>query len=273
MKSFSSFDGVEIAYDVLGEGDPVVMMHGFASDSRTNWLRPGVARAVIESGRQAVLLDARGHGESAKPRDVASYTGGAMVRDVVCLLDYLGLGAAHTVGYSMGSFTAVRLAAAEPHLVSLVLGGIGLAQILDGHLDGAQEIATGLETESAESISDSRALAFRRFADATGSDRLALAAVQRAGDLLPAVDDLARIAVPSIVINGVDDSLAGSPRDLAAAIAGARWQSVPGDHLSAVVKPEFRQALVNFLDGLASPTRSRATACLGPAVSDEVPAT
>ncbi len=261
MKRFSSFDGVEIAYDVLGEGDPVVMMHGFASDSRTNWLRPGVARAVIESGRQAVLVDARGHGESAKPRDVASYSRGAMVRDVVCLLDLLGLGPVHTVGYSMGSFTAVRLAAAEPRLESVVLGGIGLAQILDGHLDGAQQIAEGLEAESVESISDSRALAFRRFSDATGSDRLALAAVQRAGDLLPAVDDLAKIAVPSIVINGVSDSLAGSPQDLAEAIAGARWQSVPGDHLSAVVNPEFRQAVVSFLDGLPASAKSQGTAC------------
>ncbi|MHB1508142.1 MAG: alpha/beta fold hydrolase [Acidimicrobiales bacterium] len=261
MKSFSSFDGVEIAYDVLGDGDPVVMLHGFASDSRTNWLRPGVARAVIESGRQAVLVDARGHGESAKPRDTASYSRGAMVRDVACLLDVLGLGAVHTVGYSMGSFTAVRLAAADPRLVSVVLGGIGLSQILDGHLDGEGQIADGLEADSVESIRDSRALAFRRFSDATGSDRLALAAVQRAGDLLPAVDDLAKIAVPVLVINGVADTLAGSPQDLAAAIAGARWQSVPGDHLSAVVKPEFRRAVVSFLDGLPVTARSQGPAC------------
>ncbi|MFZ0173791.1 MAG: alpha/beta hydrolase [Acidimicrobiales bacterium] len=250
MRFFTSFDGVEIAYDVLGEGDPVVMHHGFASDSRTNWLRPGVAAAVMDSGRQVVLVDARGHGESDKPHDPFAYANGAMVRDVRSLLDVLGLEWVHLVGYSMGAFVAMRLAPVERRVRSLVLGGAGLSQIRLRRPEHFQQIADALEAAEPEAIESPTARAFRNFADAMKADRLALAAVQRSGSPFPSLEDLGRIAVPTLVVNGASDSLTGPPEALAALIAGARFESVPGDHLSAVVQPEFRQAIVTFLDSL-----------------------
>ncbi|MGC9963219.1 MAG: alpha/beta fold hydrolase [Acidimicrobiales bacterium] len=250
MKRFESFDGVEIAYDVLGEGDAVVMHHGFASDSRTNFVRPGVAQAVVDSGRQVVLVDARGHGESGKPHDAAAYAGGAMVRDARALLDFLGLERVHFVGYSMGAFVAMSLAPIEPRLASLVLGGAGLRQMRDRTSGGALRIADGLEASGAGEVVDARARAFRNFADATKADRLALAASLRSDGSLPNLEDLQRIAVPTLVVNGVNDTMTGPAENLAALIPGARSESVPGDHLSAVVQPEFRRAIVTFLDGL-----------------------
>lgn len=250
MKRFSSFDGVEIAYDVLGEGDAVLLHHGFASDSKTNWLRPGVAQAVRESGRQALLIDARGHGESGKPHDPACYANGAMERDVRCLLDLLGVEHAHFVGYSMGSFIGMRLAPDDPRLLSLVLGGVGLDQIRTWRPEDATQIAEALEAPSTVESANAMARAFRSFADATRADRIALAAVQRSGDLVPGPEHLARIAIPTLVLNGDRDVLAGAPQPLAEAIPGAQGASVPGNHLSAVVQPEFRRAVVRFLDSV-----------------------
>jgi pimeloyl-ACP methyl ester carboxylesterase len=250
MKRFASFDGVEIAYDVLGEGDPVVMHHGFASESVTNWVRAGVAEHVLASGFQVVLIDARGHGESGKPHDPAAYAGGAMVRDVACLLDVLELDRVHLVGYSMGSFVAMRLTPAEPRVRSLVLGGAGMGQIRTRQPAAALRIAEALEAGDPAAVTDPMARAFRNFADATGADRLALAAVQRSGSPFPSLEDLGNIAVPTLVVNGDRDTLAGPPEALAEAIRGARAKLVPGDHLSAVVQPEFRGAVVDFLTGL-----------------------
>ncbi|HXY43799.1 MAG TPA: alpha/beta hydrolase [Acidimicrobiales bacterium] len=250
MRRFASFDGVEIAYDVIGEGDPVVLHHGFASDSRTNWVRPGVAAAIVADGRQVVLVDARGHGESGKPHDPAAYANGAMADDVRSLLDLLGLEWVDFVGYSMGAFVAMRLAAVEPRLHSVVLGGAGLGQMRRWRPEQSREIAAALETSDPATIESPMARAFRKFADATGADRLALAAVQRAGRPVPGPEDLGRIAVPALVVNGVSDTLAGPPEALAGLIPGARSESVPGDHLSAVVQSEFRQAIVTFLDSL-----------------------
>lgn len=251
MRSFTADDGAEIAYDVVGEGEAVVLHHGFASDAVTNFVRPGVARAIVDSGRSAVLVDARGHGASSKPHDPAAYAGERMVRDVRQLLDATGLDRAHFLGYSMGAFIGMRLAPVDERVASLVLGGVGLGQISRYVPVAAERIVEALETEHPERINDARAKAFRSFADATKADRLALAALQRAGSPFPPVDRLADIAVPTLVLNGAADTLAGPPGPLAAAIPGARAESVPGDHLSAVVQPEFRQATVRFLDALA----------------------
>lgn len=251
MRHFRAADGTEIGYDVLGEGEAVIMHHGFASDAKTNFVRPGVAGAVVESGRTVVLIDARGHGSSSKPHDPAAYSSGVFVSDVRRLLDVLDLAAAHFVGYSMGAFIGMRLAPADERVCSLVLGGVGLGQIARHRPEVSARIAEALEAKQPELVSDATARAFRSFADATKADRLALAALQRAGPPIPRLDELAAIAVPTLVLNGTADTLAGSPEPLAEAIPGARAQSVPGDHLSAVVQPEFRQAVVSFLDGLA----------------------
>jgi pimeloyl-ACP methyl ester carboxylesterase len=251
VQRFSTFDGINIAFDVLGEGPPVLLHHGFASESQTNWVRPGVAAAIVASGRSVVLIDARGHGESDKPHDPAAYSGGSMVRDVHALLDELAIESVDVVGYSMGAFVSLSLATTESRLRALVLGGAGKGQISSRNDGRMEEIAEALEAPDKSSILSPTALAFRNFAEATGADLAALAAIQRGRPqrLDPAI--LAQITAPTLVVNGDRDTLVGPPESLAEAIPGARFESVPGDHLSAVVQPEFRQAIVSFLDDVA----------------------
>lgn len=251
MPELHAPDGTALHYEVFG-GDgprpvPVVLLHGFAADTHTNWLRPGVVDVLVAAGWRVVGLDARGHGRSGKPHDDAAYAGTTMTDDVGAVLDHLGAGAAHVAGYSMGAYTALRFAIADPRVRSLVLGGVGGRVLQRGAVD-RRAIAEGLVAEDRRSITDPTARAFRFFAEATKADRYALAAVQRA--LAPPLPDLGAVPVPTLVVAGEADTMAGSVDDLAAAIPGAKAVTVPGDHINVPTKPEFAAAVAEFLDGV-----------------------
>ncbi|MGA8724573.1 MAG: alpha/beta hydrolase [Acidimicrobiales bacterium] len=245
MDRFTSFDGVELAYQVTGEGPPVVLLHGFAADSERNWVRPGVAGAIESANRQTVLLDARGHGRSEKPHEPAAYAGGAMARDVVCLLEHLGLENVDVCGYSMGARTAMTLAANGDRVRTAVFGGVGRRLGSRAMAERAPTIGEGLLAADAGAIDDPVARAFREFAESTDADLAALSAFQRSG-AFPRTD-LSTIELPTLVIAGADDRLAGSPHELAERIPGAEVTVVSGDHLSAVFDSAFATAIVDFL--------------------------
>ena len=247
MKRFASFDEVELASSVTGSGPPALLLHGFGADFDTNWVRPGIAAAVVKSGRMVIGYDARGHGESDKPHDPAAYEHDAMVRDAQALLDLLGVDAVDVVGYSMGAIVSSRLAATDARARSLVLGGIGGRVGRAADENRRSRIAAALEARAGErSAEDAEARAFRRFTERGGNDLDALAAIQRAPSN-GRTGILKAIAIPTLVVAGADDRLAGSPDELAARIKGAVAQVVPGNHLSAVARPEFTAAIVEFL--------------------------
>lgn len=245
-RRFASFDGTELAYHEAGRGAPVVLLHGFAADTQRNWVEPGVTDALLDQGWRVVALDARGHGDSAKPHEPEAYAGGAMPKDVVALLDHLAIDAAAVCGYSMGALTALRLAGTEPRATPIVFGGIGANVLHRGVTRGAPGLADALLAEDPRSISNPVARAFRVFAGATGADRVALAAMQRAR---ASEEDWAgdvRCDAPSLVVTGAADELVGDPGPLAERL-GARLVVVPGNHLTAIFSPEFTSSVVGFL--------------------------
>jgi pimeloyl-ACP methyl ester carboxylesterase len=245
----SSFDGLSLSYRVTGAGPDVLLMHGFAANAERNWVAPGIFDALVEDGRRVIAYDARGHGSSGKPHDPEAYAHGAMVRDAQALLDHLGVEKVDVVGYSMGAIMASSLVPKEPRARSLVLGGIG-GRLLTRPLDRAR-IADALEGGAGSGSGDPTARAFRRFAERSGNDLAALAALQRSPRHGRA-GALGEIHVPTLVVAGRDDQLAGSPEELAAAIEGAVARVVPGDHLSAVGRPELTATILEFL-GRVSP--------------------
>jgi pimeloyl-ACP methyl ester carboxylesterase len=171
-----------------------------------------------------------------------------MAKDARALLDRLAIEHADIVGYSMGSLVSTRLVPDESRARSLVLGGIGARARGRRGLSDEQRaaIADALETEEPARITNASARAFRRFADRTGADRAALAAIQRAPT--PAAPTrLTDIAVPTMVIVGDGDTLAGSAQGLADRIPGAIARVVHGDHLGAVGDPVFRAAIAEFV--------------------------
>jgi len=245
MPTFTSFDGTEIDYDDVGTGPPVLLLHGFAADRVANWEQPKVVQALVDAGHRVISSDARGHGRSGKPHDPAAYAELAMPRDAQALLDHLGIGSVHLVGYSMGSIVSTKLAPMDDRIRSVALGGAGVDFEVVDNPKRRKAIADALLAEDPATIANPAAAGFRVFADATGADRLALAAIQQA-EPDPPVDPGA-ITVPTLVLTGDGDDLVGSPHELAAKIPDARVQVVSGDHLSAVGDPAFRQAIVDFV--------------------------
>jgi pimeloyl-ACP methyl ester carboxylesterase len=243
VERFSSFDGVEIAFDTWGEGPPVLLLHGFASSHRGSWVTTGVVDALTGVGRRVVAWDARGHGRSEKPHDPAAYDDDAMVRDAIALLDHLSLGPVDVVGYSMGAMTTIRLAARDPRVRSAVLGGVG-GDVTPPRRPG--RLAEALLVEDRSTIAHPVARAFRRFADLTKADRHALAAIDRSSSLRSAVD-FDTVRMPVLVIVGDKDVLVGDPDDLATRLPDARLVVLPGDHLSVVGHADFAPTIATFL--------------------------
>lgn len=242
-------DGVPIEYEELGSGPAVLLLHGFASSGRINWVRPGVAQALVDAGFRVLVPDARGHGRSGAPHDPAAYAGNAMVADARGLLDHLDIGSVDVVGYSMGAQVAAWLAPEEPRVRRLVLGGIGSRLLLASPGEErypAEAIAAALEADDPADVTAPTPKAFRAFADATKADRLALAALQRSR-AIGGHPDLGGITVPVLLVAGDGDTLIGDPAAVAAALPESRLVTVPGDHLSAVTSPAFAAAVVAFL--------------------------
>jgi pimeloyl-ACP methyl ester carboxylesterase len=248
--TFASFDGVQIAYGEAGpaSADPVLLVHGFAADAGLNWISPGVLDAVAASGRRAIWVDCRGHGASDKPHDPAAYEHDAMAKDVLALADHVGVDRFDLVGYSMGARISLGLAQREPRVRSVVLGGVGAAVTRMGRPLDTRGVLEGLVADDAGAVDNQTGKKFRAFAESTGADLTALAAVVRAA---MSDADPSAIHVPTLVLAGDRDTLVGSPQVLADLIPAARCVIVGGDHLSAVGKPEFRQAIVDFLDSVS----------------------
>jgi len=250
MATFSS-DTLTLAYDhFAGEGRPVILIHGFTSNRHENWRRLGWYGAFERKRMQFAALDCRGHGESAKPHDPSAYRREAMVGDIVALLDHLGSERADLVGFSMGARIALAAGLAHPKRFPMVaLGGIG-AKLFEPRLPG-NPMAEAMEADDPETIANPLLRSFRRFADEQGEDRLALAALTRAADPPFTRDEVAALSVPTLVIAGSRDDLAGSPQELASVIPGARAVTLPGcDHFSAIPHALFKAAVFDFLDGV-----------------------
>jgi pimeloyl-ACP methyl ester carboxylesterase len=246
MQTFSS-DGVRIAFVDEGSGDPVLLIHGFASSVRYNWREPGWIGFLAHSGFRAVAMDNRGHGESDKLYDPNDYGAALMAEDARRLLDHLGIARADVMGYSMGARITAFLALAHPGRVRSAIFA-GLAGNMVRPMAGTGPIAHALEADSIDLVTNPTARTFREFADRTGSDRRALAACIRSSREPLTREMVARIACPVLVVAGGDDVIAGKAEDLAALIPGAEALTVPRrDHMRTVGDQVYMDGVLDFL--------------------------
>lgn len=246
MEVFSS-DGVKIAYTVEGAGEPILLIHGFASNIKANWGDTRWIEFLANHDFRVIAIDNRGHGASEKLYDPEAYTGPIMAEDARRLLDHLGLVRADVMGYSMGARIAAFLALAHPDRVrSAIFAGLG-ANMIHGVGD-PRPIASALLADDPSEIMDMNARAFRTFADQTKSDRRALAAcIMASRDRIPG-EDLATLRVPVLVAVGTEDGIAGPAKPLADAIPGAEALDIPGrDHMKAVGDRAFKNGALDFL--------------------------
>ncbi|MEG8039052.1 alpha/beta fold hydrolase [Sphingomonas sp. LR60] len=243
---FDSFDGQRIAWRELGEGRPVVLIHGFFSDAQTNWLKYGHAAAIAAAGFRVIMPDLRAHGESARPHDSASYPPDALARDGHALLAHLGLSDYDLGGYSLGARTTVRMLATGATPRRVVIAGMGLDGITraDRRAGHFRNILTNLgkhERGSPEWMAEA-------FLKTTGGDTVALLGIIDTFVGTPEAT-LEAIVQPVLVVSGKDDDDNGSAPALADALPQARYVEVPGNHMSAVTKAELGQAIASFLKG------------------------
>jgi len=238
---------VEIAYLDEGEGDPIVLVHGFASNKEVNWVMPGWTTTLRRDGRRVIALDNRGHGQSTKLYDPADYHTDIMAGDVAALIEHLDLRRADLMGYSLGSRISAVLAARRPELVrSVILGGAGIRLIDNAGL--RDEIAESLEMPSLPDVTDPMGKRFRAFAEQTRSDLRALAACLRGSRQAVRMEDITSIRAPALVAVGTKDDITGSPHELAALMPNGRGLDIPDrDHMLAVGDKMFKQAAIEFL--------------------------
>lgn len=244
-------EGFDIAFidrePASGHGDPILLIHGFASSYHVNWVGPGWIKTLTEAGYRAIAFDHRGHGRTSKSYDPADYTPSLMAGDAAALLEHLGIDRAHVFGYSMGARVAAFLALARPDLVAtLTLGGLGY-----GMVDGVGDwdpIADALVAEDPATVTHPRGKMFRSFADQTGSDRKALAACIATSRELLSEADIRQIAQPTLIGVGTKDDIAGSAEKLAALLPnGTSFDIVGRDHMLSVGDRTFKARVLEFL--------------------------
>ncbi len=253
MRIATGAGGVRLAYlDEPPSGAdrdaPILLIHGFASSHAVNWVFPQWVKTLTGDGRRTLLYDVRGHGRSDKPYDPAAYEMDILARDAALLLDQLGIARTDVMGYSMGARIAAFLQREAPDRVrSLILGGLGYSLVEGGTLP--MGIADAMDAPALESLSDPDQRMFRAFADATKSDRRALAACIRGARRLMPEDEVAAIQCPTLVAVGTQDHIAGDPHALARLLPHGQAFAIAGrDHNKAVGDRSFKETVLQFLE-------------------------
>lgn len=241
---FSAPDGTELAWHDLGEGAPVVLLHGLFSDADTNWIRFGHAAAIAARGLRVIMPDLRAHGTSARPHDPACYPPDILADDGLALIAHLGLTAYDLGGYSLGARTAVRMVVRGATPKRLIIAGMGLEGLIatGARGDHFKEILKGLGSHkrgSPEWMAEA-------FLKTTGGDPKALLPLLDSF-VDTSEDELRAIATETLILSGAEDHDNGSAEALAALIPHGGYVAIPGNHMSAVTRPELGRAIAGFL--------------------------
>jgi pimeloyl-ACP methyl ester carboxylesterase len=246
VQRFRGRDGVELAWREIGDGPPVVLLHGLLGTGAL-MIDSGVALAIAGRGYRVILPDLRGHGDSGRPHDPASYPQDILADDLLALIDHLGLGGYSLAGYSLGGKLVLRLLVRGARPDRAVVGGQGLDALdaesnrTDGHRRVLAAVANG-DAFSPGSPDES----FAAWVGQSGVDPVAVGNVLGTFVATPR-EALRSVVTPTLVVVGDGDIRGASAGELADLLPNGRLVVVPGDHSTALLGAEFTDAVVNFL--------------------------
>ena len=241
---WTASDGVELAYHEVGEGRPVVLLHGLFSDANMNWIKFGHASRIAAEGFRVIMPDLRAHGQSGRPHGEEFYPKGILARDLSELVGLLELREFDLGGFSLGARTTVEAVGEGMRPRRAVLGGAGLEGLRNWKrrktffleaIDMFDKVQRG----------DPHWLSIQ-FMKSQGVDRIA------AAQLLESFEDafmtwLEAFTMPTLVVCGDQDDDNGSAEELANILPHAIFEEVPGTHMSSVTKPQLGEAIASFL--------------------------
>ena len=245
IETFESFDGTRLALHRVGEGRPLVLLHGLFSSAEMNWIKWGHAQLLAERGYEVLMLDFRVHGQSEAPEEPEAYPQNVLVRDVAALVEHLGIEDYDLGGFSLGARTSLHAVAhgvLEP--ARLIVGGMGTAGL--GEWAKRSAFFKRVIDEFDTIPSGDPAYFSMQFLKSQGVNRVAARLLL---DTMPDLDlaMLANVTMPTLVVCGDEDRDNGSAEDLAALIADATFVEVPGTHMGSVTKPDLGQAIADWL--------------------------
>lgn len=245
--NIAKLDTTEIAYFDEGEGDVILLIHGFASNAHTNWINVGWTQFLLDNGYRVIAIDNRGHGESQKFYNQDDYLLEKMADDASALLSHLEVGDAHVMGYSMGARISATLASRHPEMVNkLILAGNGY-NMIEGGFDST-EIYDGLMADTDDSVTTKIGTEFRYFAKATKSDLKALAACIMGGRSYISKALFENLKPETMVIVGTEDTVAINGKKLASIIPNGQYVPIPKrNHMNAVGDKVYKQEVLDFL--------------------------
>ncbi len=241
---WTASDGVELAYHELGEGRPVVLLHGLFSDAQMNWIKFGHAERVATEGFRVIMPDLRAHGESGKPHDAERYPNGILARDLRELVAHLQLTDFDLGGFSLGTRTTIEAIGEGMRPGKAVLGGMGL-QGLRGWERRKQFFLNAIAEFDTAARGNPHWLSIQ-FMKTMKVDLVAAAHLLNSFAAVE-MDWLQAISMPALIVAGSEDHDNGSPLELAEALPDATSVEVPGTHMSSVTKAEFGEAIARFL--------------------------
>ena len=243
---YTGHGGTRLALHRMGEGRPLVMLHGLFSNAEMNWVKWGTAAMLAEAGFACLMPDLRAHGQSEAPHDPAAYPNDVLARDLAALVAYLGLTEFDLCGFSLGARTSVRAVIRGLRPQRLVLGGMGL-EGLAGWTGRGAFFTDAIDRFDQVKAGDP-AFAAVSFMKTMQVDRVAARLLlQTFTDTPPAA--LAALTMPTLVVNGAQDRDNGDPQALTDTLPNAVHVIVPGTHMSCATKPDLGQAIREFLLG------------------------
>ena len=243
---WTASDGVKLAWHEVGEGRPVLLLHGLFSDAQMNWIKFGHADRIAGEGFRVIMPDLRAHGRSGKPHEPEKYHADVLVRDLKELIAHLGLAQFDLGGFSLGARTTIDAVSAGVRPRRALLCGTGM-EVLTNWERRCRFFVEAIDRYDSARRGDPHWLSIQFMRTMKIDVEAARLLLQGLGDHPEPEQALASFTMPTLVVCGDEDDENGSARVLAKALPNARYQEIPGTHMSSVTKPQLGEAIARFL--------------------------